>query len=596
MNRIILILFFIVSSICVGFSQKTSLQKLLDNDLKIAQKEGTDFLLKQYLSSVNSRSDILYAVIFRPMSCPRCEATIPFLNRTLKKMYPDSEILLISAYEDENAARQYISRNNYIADYYLFDTNREYDKIFSFNSNGLYGLYILKLDKKNGRMILGGSPYTQDDQLIQEIYDKNEALPYHTFENKKEETESMSTAFANVSLTYEMYCVNEGENYPVSGVYEFPVMRNGLFAYSDELANAGYCFAINPEKKTIDFKNIIVADSLEKDRYVDIPQNEYEIRKQYGIIYYIACGINLIGDERIALSYSLPKLFMESPTNMAYYNQPAIIVKNTESLKSEPMIELDFDLFNESFMYTHFTFFAVDSSRIVFGCKKNTWPIEFEPEEYKGNVDRDPFMDGFYETDCPYLAVFDTKTGKVMKRFGQLDLCQRLSRTGYFYTNPLISCEGESMVYGNGYVGKLFLASKDSPEKVEKELSVFDVDMQNFPPLDSLSFYKPEHVKAYNPFFSKCIESVILSGNRVHCLVRAGSPLERNILNDAYEYVSIDRKSGTVIDRFKLDIDNGDKNDRLLCFGLGKDGTEVTPYYFAKKGNKPYVKFIYKVE
>lgn len=44
------------------------------------------------------------------------------------------------------------------------------------------GLYILKLDKKNGRMIIGGEPYNYNETFVKELHNQKEALPYHTFE------------------------------------------------------------------------------------------------------------------------------------------------------------------------------------------------------------------------------------------------------------------------------------------------------------------------------------------------------------------------------------------------------------------------------
>lgn len=598
MKKFTVILFFIYSHCLLSFAQDSPLEMMMNNELKIAQKENTDSLLKEYLSPISCESDTLYAILFSPMSCPRCEATIPFFTKTMKEIYPQSKTLLISDYEDPDAAKQYLVRNGYMnmPDYHLFDPDRTYAKIFSFNTDGLYGIYILKIDKKHGRLILGGNPVEQNKRFVREVYEAQKPYPYHCFEIEESGTNMAANLPEPVAkpLAYDTFSVTEDDLYPVSGVFDYPVLKDGLFFYSDELGNAGYLFKTDKKRKSFDFKAVFVADSLEKDRYVNIPLEDYAIRKRNGIIHYIACGMNFTENNKIGLSYSLPKLFMETPTNMAYYNQPAIIVKEAGTLKKEPMVELDFDLFNESFMYLHFNFFPMGDGKIILECKKNTWPIEFPVEDYKGNAERDPFMDAFYDTDCPYLAVFDIKTGKMQQRFGQLDIAQRLSRTGYYYDNAVVSCLGQSLVYGNGFTGKLHLAAKNNPSKIEKEFSAFEIDTEHFPPLDTLAFYKQEYGRIYDSFFSKCIVSTILTRDKIACLIREGMPHNRNNQTDGYEFVSFDRKSGKETERFRLVPETSDRNGRILCFGLGQDGEHVTPYYFIKKDHKAYIKFMYR--
>jgi hypothetical protein len=564
---------------------------MLDYDLKIRQKEGTNSLLKKYLSRVPSRSDTLYAILFRPMNCPRCEDAIPFFTETMEKLYPESETIVISTYEDIPASLQYIKQKKYAPDYLMFDATRGYDAIFSFNSSDLQGLYILKIDKQSGRLIVGGEPYILSNEFVHEIQAFKEPLPYYTYD-KEEDAIVVRDKSKRPSLSYEIFPVYTDSLHPISGVYDIPLMFNDIFIYSDELANAAYYFHVDKEKKTIDFKDIFVVDSTERDRYIDIPEDLYLSKKRSGGLHYIALGVNRIGNNQIGLSYSLPRLLMESPTTIAHYNKASIIVRNLQTIEREPMISLDFDIFNETYMYTHFNFFPLNDENIILGCKKITWPMEMEIEEYKGQIELDPFMEEFYSTECPYLAIFDIHTGKMLQRFGQLDISQKLSRTGYYYLNPIADCNKEEIVYGNGYVGKLYLAERNNPSMVKKEITVFDINTCNFPTLDSLFFYKLEHAKAYNPFFNRCIETIALANNIIHCIVRTGL-VYRNIQNDEYEYIAINKENGEILCRYNL-IEEFD-DERILCFGLAKENDIITPYYFSKRDNKAYIKKITKI-
>lgn len=590
MKKISFLLLFCLYSF-LGFGQDSPMAKLLNNDLKMAQKEGSATYLKQYLSSVKTESDTLYALLFRPMACPRCEAGITYVLKRLKELYPSSVTLLIATHEDVSSAKHYISQKGYKADYYLFDSTQEYNNIFSFNSNGLYGLYLLKLARNEGRLLVGGEPFDLNTVFIHELHAWTEAMPYHTYEMEEEETLSIAPPKdEKAKLEYECFKVHTDSLHPVSGVYDMPVMQDKIFMYTDELANAGYYFAVDEDGKSVDFINTICVDSVEANSFVDVPEETFISHQRQGMIYYIALGMGIVGPQKVAISYSLPKMFMERPDALAYYNMPALIVRESDSLKSSPMVPLDFDLYNEPYMYTHFNFFPLGNGQIAVGCKKLTWPIEFEKEEYCGQVNIDPFMDGFYDTECPYLAIFDLKSGKLVKRFGQLDVPQRLSRTGYYFLSPVAAyCEDE-FVYGNGYMGKLYIADKENPSAVHKELRVFDIDTNHFPSLDSLSFYKLEHVKAYNSFFTKSIVAVALTKDKVSCLIRIGMPNRPLIENDAYEFVSIDRHTGRTECSVRLRKESAE--ERLLSFGLSKNNDTVRPYYFCKRNNNAYIKVL----
>lgn len=560
------------------------------DDLLISQKEGTNELLVNYLSPVKSRSDTVYAVLFCPSYCPRCEAVIPSFIRDMKKLYPQNETVLISTYGDSIAARHYIRKHSYHFDHYLFDTEADYSRIFSFNSHGMTGLYILKLDKKNGRMIIGGEPYDYNEKFVNDLHNQVLPMPYNCYESGEDKKPVASgPADYHSSLSYETYPLTTDSLFPVSGVYGMPLVKDDIFVYTDELASAAYYFRINKNTREVSFVQPIEADSIERDMYADIPREMLESERKGGQIFYIALSPNFVGEGNIGLSYSLPRLFMKTPTLMAYYNRATIITRDARTLEKQPVVPLDFNVFNESYMYLHFSFFPLTPTKIVLGCQKNTWPMEFEPEDYKGKPDFDSFMDEFYDREAPYLAIFDVRTGKLVQRFGKMEPSQRLSRTGYYYLNPIAEVHGKELIYGNGYTGQLHLADVDNPGNISKSISVFEIDTEHFPPLDSTAFYKIEYARAYDGFFNRNIEAVALTDKTVHCLVSTRISELQNIQGYAYEYVSVDRATGKVT-RFPLKKEN--ESERQLAYGLARIKGEVYPYYFAKQGERAFLKFI----
>ncbi|WP_254556723.1 hypothetical protein, partial [Salmonella enterica] len=84
--------------------------------------------------------DTIYAILYVPMDCPRCEAAIPNFQDLLKDVDEKQKFVLITAYRDSLLAQEYNQRNNYLADAYLYDTTEHYQQILNTNmSGGLMG-------------------------------------------------------------------------------------------------------------------------------------------------------------------------------------------------------------------------------------------------------------------------------------------------------------------------------------------------------------------------------------------------------------------------------------------------------------------------
>ena len=68
------------------FAQVPDLVKeMVENYLQIRQKPESDRLLQEYLSPLNAGEDTLYAILYSPQDCPRCEVAIPNFYQMLKK-------------------------------------------------------------------------------------------------------------------------------------------------------------------------------------------------------------------------------------------------------------------------------------------------------------------------------------------------------------------------------------------------------------------------------------------------------------------------------------------------------------------------------
>ena len=157
------------------------IKEMENNDLQIRQIPGTEKLLSEYLKSTKIQEDTIYAILYIPAECYRCEAAIPAFYEKLKSNSADNKMLLISAYEDSVAAVGYNKKNNYKADYYLYDTKAEYTKIFSFNSVSLYGLHVMKICPKSGVFITGGQYTLLGKEFVNQLVACQKRLTPHLY-------------------------------------------------------------------------------------------------------------------------------------------------------------------------------------------------------------------------------------------------------------------------------------------------------------------------------------------------------------------------------------------------------------------------------
>ena len=126
------VLFFLMFPL-ISFAQHVDyIEEMENNDLQIRQKPSTEVLLSDFLRPAAIEEDTVYAILYIPAECYRCEAAIPAFYNKLKDNGSNNKMLLISAYPDSVAAAMYNEKNGYKSDYYLYDTESDYKKNIQF--------------------------------------------------------------------------------------------------------------------------------------------------------------------------------------------------------------------------------------------------------------------------------------------------------------------------------------------------------------------------------------------------------------------------------------------------------------------------------
>ena len=597
------ILFLLVSALLCGsvvgraddVGKFDQIERALNESLQVRQKPGTEILLRDYLGQLGIEGDTIYAVLYTPGNCPRCETFFMKDFYEEMKKRTDVPIILITACPYRDAAAYYNERNGFPADQYAYDTAYGYSKIFSFNIGTLSVPYMMKIDVARGRMIMGYSTSLLGDRFINQLIAYSNPVEMHEFVPESAEEHDDITIAEIDAMPMELsaeYRLKMLPGYVSSMAHGLPKFHGNYFFYNDRFLNGIALFETDDGNELLRQTALIEADSTEMNRFIEVSP---EVFKSMGDVSYIPLEPDMISDSVICVSYSLPHIkYMgielhgkDTVENIGYLNMPSMIFRNVKTLERLPMEWDKYDPFTSEYMYGHYTTTVFGNYKIE-QCFKLTWPMEYQREDYEHDVERNPFGEGFYDTPNPILAVLDRTTGMPVKHIGKLEDCQRLSRTGYYYSNATACVHGDEIAYTNGYTGAVYVCDTAQIDVPLRRYVAFVVDTASFPPIDTTAFYTYEYARRYDKFFTRCIMQLHLTDDTVYCLVKHGVPRTVEIPRDKYEVVAIDRHTGEAVHRKFPEMQAGES---LLGCGLRElpDGG-IAPFMFMRKDDVPVVK------
>ena len=571
------------------------IERALNESLQVRQKPGTEMLLRDYLGQLGIEGDTIYAVLYTPGNCPRCETFFMKDFYEEMKKRTDVPIILITACPYRDAAAYYNERNGFPADQYAYDTAYGYSKIFSFNIGTLSVPYMMKIDVARGRMIMGYSTSLLGDRFINQLIAYSNPVEMHEFVPESAEEHDDITIAEIDAMPMELsaeYRLKMLPGYVSSMAHGLPKFHGNYFFYNDRFLNGIALFETDDGNELLRQTALIEADSTEMNRFIEVSP---EVFKSMGDVSYIPLEPDMISDSVICVSYSLPHIkYMgielhgkDTVENIGYLNMPSMIFRNVKTLERLPMEWDKYDPFTSEYMYGHYTTTVFGNYKIE-QCFKLTWPMEYQREDYEHDVERNPFGEGFYDTPNPILAVLDRTTGMPVKHIGKLEDCQRLSRTGYYYSNATACVHGDEIAYTNGYTGAVYVCDTAQIDVPLRRYVAFVVDTASFPPIDTTAFYTYEYARRYDKFFTRCIMQLHLTDDTVYCLVKHGVPRTVEIPRDKYEVVAIDRHTGEAVHRKFPEMQVGES---LLGCGLRElPNGGIAPFMFMRKDDVPVVK------
>lgn len=559
-----------------------------NNFLQIRQKQGTDSLLKNYLGKCDIKEDTIYAFLYGPAICPRCEASFKLFKKWLNER--GKKFTLISVFEDSVASEYYNRKEGYDADYYIYDTRNDFQSIFSFNDLPLICSNVLKMTK-TGRLITGGDYTEMSTVFVDQLIARTKPMDYKTF-GTEDTTSYQETVFdiPNVETmkpTFKDYPVDSKGN-PFCMTNNSPISSDNMFFYNDNMTNCVPVFKKEESNDTLSLAAVVEADSASKRAFVNIAEPLYQAYLLNGMVFSMVCNINMMDKSHIGVSYSLPLIKYEDKDSIrvALFNKPSILSFSTDDLSSvNANVPLEFDMFKDDYFYKHFQFSSTDD-KIIIGCQKKTWPMEYEKEDYAADTTRNSFDKAFYKTDNPFMAAFDRKTGNLICRFGHLDESAERGLTGYFFVSPLSCVSGTELLYTDGYSGKVYIADTTNVSTEKECYKAFDPDYKLMPPIDSAKFYTYEYVKPYFKVYYRCIKNMRATKDKIYCLVKYHNGDDKRC-KPAYTVITIDRKSRRTVEK-KFPVFEGYST---FAYGLRTIGHDtVLPFMVLKNKNEVKVR------
>ena len=579
-RALVVALWLVASGVCHG----QGVPRVYGEKFQIAQKEGSEARLREVLSALPNLSDTVYAVLFTPQMCPRCEVDVNFLYDAIKEREPNASVVLWMVYLDAQGARRYAKSKNFRYTHLLADTMEWYKDIFSLSFARLHITYTVKIDQRGGRLIVGGEMEELSPATFDSLVAARMPMPFHDYGTTVRASQNDSRAPAVKPLRYREVLIEEGVDgkMPVSRMSAFPALRNDLLCFRDEIANAFYLFKVEG-KRAVPMKKFVTRPE-EEIAFVDTALlSPQDFRK--GIednMFFVMPNMGRIDDdEEVYLSYSLPEL-IRSPydsTRLGYFNAPAFFRwdprNDARSMVRLKLLE-SFDATKQVFVMDHQVFYLYKDEFLIRTIKG--YPIFGSIEEWKGRpADYDVTLPEFYD-EAPVFARYSMKTGLLLGFLGQLDTVYRHYQAGYASTLSRFASHGERIAYSCGSSGLVHISSATNRDSIVCTIKVFDAPAKE---PEQKSGTMERYVEMRQDVFSDFIWDIKLQADRITVLSREGGVVWLR----SYSLSGKLLKEGTLsVGDYKICLD---ADDSEAPYALYQNGNEVGAFtMFAKNGKK----------
>ena len=554
----------------------------------IAQREGTEALVRDFFADIGTAADTIYVVMYSPGFSPRLENPLLFFHDGIKAFDADADVVVLSVGCSCDVAEKYNKRKGYEADCFICDPAGKYLEFLSVNSAGLMGSYVLKVARNSGRVIYGGCMSDVGAGFFKSLVSTTQPYPFHTYCADVVGSEfPLPDDLERASLSYvTAEIVADDSLFAIGTVQELPVMSDGLLVFADDYNQVFSCFRRSFSEK---YEKIgeIAPDEDESFVYMNVPDIYRDLLVSQGFCYWIPLGATVLPGGDVGCVYDFPLVYEEEDGSFAFFNQPAMIVRDGRTLEAKRMVGLSDDFFNDldEYFYDISKFNVIDSTTMMLGLRVNSWPIDYY-EDYNGDPRHDSFLDAFYDNDNPTVQLVDMVSGKQLRKFGALDAVAGETKTSYYFTDLVAGVHDGEVAYCDNPSGVVKIADTATPWEVKLTYKAFDLDPERKSAMDKSKFYTLEYANDYLPYFCRRVKCLRLTDDRIHLLISVAYSIQSNFDEAVYEYRVIDRRSSEVETSFRVDKQFDDET--VLAAGLSSDDEPVL-FYLSERDGRYYM-------
>ncbi len=543
--------------------------------LQVRQIPGSNKELEQYFSEYLT-DDTIFAIIFPPANCPRCESMINPILQNLKRIRPNIPSVLISVYPDSTIASKYLNKYGFVSDACLYDESDSFKKFLSFNAGYLHIPYLLKVKPSSGELIIGVRADDGTEEFLNDFCMVSTPVEKKEFELSKKHNGYFQPPVNELTpKTY--FSLNLPDSVYISEIIYQPEFYNDKLFFNDKLSESIKYFQISDENNSLlNFQKDIRTNEIQNKTFIQISDSLYNSLQLDDEVRFMPLSPKMIDDHTLAISYSLPKLWQTGEKSIGYMNRASVLIVNLEAGLTSNLIPLSVE--DDDFFYPHFNLFKYGND-FAIGCERMTWPMEYEKEEYYDNPVCNPFSDEFYSFSQPIAAVFDCKNGNFKERIGELPFFSRKTLTGYYFVSPVIDSWGDDIVMSDGFSGKITLINQNNISDTNN-YDAFTIPVNLIPDPNPSNFYSYDCVSPYISYFNRNIMDLKISSDYIYLLIRYGKPGEEDAANDLYSVIKFDRNCNCTEEK----TFDRSKDPSYNYFGLrrNEDGS-IEPYKISKK-------------
>ncbi len=420
------------------------------------------------------RTGEAYIFHVKPMVCPRCEGLINPLIGMLKKADPQSRIVMVVDYPRKKPVFNFVQERNFNIDYLLIDTTARFAEQFNYSAGRTSIPFCLKIDLSSGQLLralpLLGISLNQSlaDELIN---DHTPEIPVQRSQTKNVSIGIQAFEAKEPKLPFDRFtALVEDDRQPYSQPLKLVMSKDEKhWIFLDDIAQKPFVYDTRGN-----FVGTLSPSTEEKKKYVspDIQDEIYMFLEKSNILNVIYLDIYPTPDcdDCVCISTSLPEVFYEPDTSIAYYNKIAFIRKrfNNEVASIDTIAEMP----TPGYVLHHKKAVFLPEFTLIPVVKG--WPVvgTGQLSQYT-DPSVNPFLDSFYD-QAPLAALY-SRDGQFISTIGALPALYKQLHAGYYFSHAVAAQSRDKLWLTDGRSGQIqvFRQSERAGFQLEHTIQLF---------------------------------------------------------------------------------------------------------------------------